>query len=342
MLLASDTPLELKVAMTVHHGKHITVAQPELLRISNNIQWLHDEALGFFLQHNKFFVIVNGPSYWGINLQDLQHGVDALLSLLKSYRPQYLDLVLQECLVHGGLWQNLDSTSIMKLADLVLRREAEVTINNRARKYTALGAASQVAALPIVSITVPAEQKQVIQTLSVVFLAAASHQDNPVRGGLRQFVESRLRAITPSVDLSPLISWWKLPDGLVIQSWYPWYILPDQGNQGLNTAQDVARLGDRETHLGWFPIMLRSLRTHRSNVQREIQNLVGAQGGHTQTCFLVVGESLGGYIRSMDRKSDEFLPVDLRLKLARNELELTLMFIENVTTKYQLMRPLNR
>jgi len=44
----------------------------------------------------------------------------------------------------------------------------------------------------------------------------------------------------------------------------------------------------------------------------------------------------------MDRKSDEFLPVDLRLKLARNELELTLMFIENVTTKYQLMRPLNR
>ena len=88
--------------------------------------------------------------------------------------------------------------------------------------------------------------------------------------------------------------------------------------------------------------MLRSLRTHRSNVQKELKTIVEAQGGNPQTCFVGIGARFGGYIRTLDIHSNHLLPVRQRLQLAQNELELTHTFITMVNAVYQFMRPLNR
>ena len=336
MVLAEAT-LELTVEVDIYGVRYITIAQPALLRASPAIS---NEASGIPYRRNSFFVIVDGPSYTGMSLHDLQHGIDAILRLLTSHRAQHLDLILQENFAHAGLWHNLDSASIMKLADLAARRSVQVTITNSA--ISVLGAAGQVADLPTINIRVPEQQKDVSQMLTMIFRVAASHQAMPVVGGLHQFIELQLRSIPPSVGPSPLVWRYKLPHGLVMQYLYPCYIMPDQGSQGLITAEDMARLGDRETQLGWFLIMLRSFRAHRSNVQKEIKTLVEAQGGNPQTCFVGVGEGFGGYIRTIDNHSNHLLPVRQRLQLAQNELELTHTFITMVNAVYQFMRPLNR
>ena len=349
MVFGAENPLELAVEMDIYDVKYITIAQPAFLTASRAIS---NEATALLYPHSKFFVIVNGPSNTGKNLQDLQHGVDALLRLLTSRGARHLELTLQPNLMHGDLWQELDSDSMMKLANLAARRMVQVTINNGT--IPVLGAAGQVANPPTINIKVPEQQSHVSRILTAIFHASSNHQTIPVHGGLHHFIESQLRAIPPSVPPSVKPSRFKLPHGLNIQT-TPWYTLPDQGSQGLNITQEMAnlrlrqaQLGTnlwaevREAQLGWFRIILRSLGTHRTNLQMEIVNLARTEGGYPQLCFIGIGEGFRCYIRTMDDHSDEFLPVDSRLQLALNELECTRREIAQVNTIYQLMRPLNR
>jgi hypothetical protein len=336
MVLEAETPIELIVEMNRYGRKNIAIAQRDL-RVLRTSRAIYNEAIAIS-SHRKFFVIVNGPSYTGKNLQDLQHGVDALLRLLTTRRARNLELVLQESLVHGDLWANLDSVSIVKIADLVVRGVVKVTINNRT--IPVLGGAGQATDLPTINITVPQQQMLVFQILRTIFLVAASHQAMPVPGGLDQFIESRLRSIPPGQP-SPHVLHIKLPLGLVLRSTLRNF-RPDLGSQVLDIAQDIADPGRRGVQLAWCRITLRSLGKHRINIQREVKSLLEAQDGVQPPCFLGVGEGFFCYNRTMDFHSDASRPVDQRLQRAQEELEATRRNIRFINKMYQRMRPLNR
>lgn len=336
--MVSETPLELKTDFDVNDCKSTVISEhPALLQVSRLIR---NEARPLF-SSNQFFIVANGPSHIGRNLQDLQHGVDSLIHLLGSHPVRSLTLVMQDNPLHGSMWSNMQDESNMQLAELVVARIIKVTINGA--MLAVPGARAQDLDLPNLDITVPVAHTAFIGFLRGIFIAAMNDDVVPA-SGIRSFIRLRASGVHPTHPPPPPLPLFQLPHGLVMRYTTMVAISLHPASTGVNMAQDLLNLSPNRAILKWWRDMRRSLEAHRENIVAEIQRLAAADDSSPPRCQLAVGEGFRRYSRTMDHRSHARLPVRQRLILAWWELAVTyrnIAIVENAYVKLQLSRPLD-